>query len=646
MMFCSDGVFDRKNIIQYLSSKIRCRKAIILFLMLSPFLLNSLSAYTIDRYHGADTALIDFVSYEGFHGNYDGHFQLKEGARLGKLENGKRHLRLEKNAYVELSTPDDFSTKKGTISIWVKPFWSESEKESHTIASMRWTSGSYMVLSQGWWEPEGKNRLYFILSNQDYIHCSSVYSLQPDIWSMITVTWSTGDNGFCELYVNDERIARSNASMTAKRMPKGNILIGSDSASTLSTGRKAKFDLFGIDLINRQLLHAEIYSRYSSAIKLQPYLKVNRWKHLESINRTASNHQQIEKPETRVIFDEVAKWAMSRSNTDEILERIYEAGFNVYVPCVWHGKGTYYPTDVAHVDKRIQRRITSGDDPLKYLIQKAHALGIEVHPWFTVVKREDDTYPMFYDEGTPMGAYNIHKPEFRKFIVELMLEVEKEYDIDGINLDYIRAMGVCTSDYCANDYKRVYDKSLKLDYYARIVSGASRGRIQKWQDNAIYDIVKQLASNLQRSRSKLLLSVDAHPVVNDSERFLEGLDTIELANSGLIDVIYNMDYKQIINIENIDNVRSALKQPDKLVTLFGNYERIGEKIVSRDPMLINKYIDLVRSRWPGSGVAFYFYTTLDNEQVSTLSQGPFKVKVKPKPKLISEGGAIHNGNRL
>jgi len=487
-----------------------------------------------------------------------------------------------------------------------------------------------MAISQGWWEPNGESRLYFILSNQDHIHCSSEYSLQTNVWSMITVTWLTGTNGFCEVYVNDERIARSNTDKSVHRFPAGSIFIGTDRGSTLPAGRKAQFDLFGIKLVNRPLPHDEIYSIYSKAVKSRAYLSAGRWNRLNPASKNTGDNTQNDRPEARVIFDESSDWALSRNNTDEILGRISAAGFNVYIPCVWHGRGTYYPTAVGHVNRRIQQRIDGGDDPLLYLVRKAHGLGIEVHPWFTVVKREDDTYPRFYDEGTPKGAYNVHIPEFRSFVVDLMLEAAKRYAIDGINLDYIRAMGICLSDFCSQDYKNKYDAILKLDYIMRAVSNSARNRIQFWQDAAINDIVKRLSENIREINPEITLSVDTHPVADNSKRALEGLDAIRIANSGMVDVIYNMDYQKVINIENVTRVRRAMKQPDKLITLFGNYERIGKKVIPRDPLLIKKYIELARSRWPNSGIAFYLYSKLSDDQVKLLASGPFKTRVLPR----------------
>src|SRR3569832_2068310 len=47
--------------------------------------------------------------------------------------------------------------------------------------------------------------------------------------------------------------------------------------------------------------------------------------------------------ESRVMLDEDMHWAYSPAEADAILQRIKAAGFNVYVPCIYHGGGSWYP---------------------------------------------------------------------------------------------------------------------------------------------------------------------------------------------------------------------------------------------------------------------------------------------------------------
>jgi uncharacterized lipoprotein YddW (UPF0748 family) len=183
--------------------------------------------------------------------------------------------------------------------------------------------------------------------------------------------------------------------------------------------------------------------------------------------------QRATKPltERRVMFDEAITWATSKEATDQILDRLKAAGMNIYVPCVWHGRGTFYPSTLNQLDPRLAKSVVPGEDRLDYLIKRAHAMGIQVHPWFTVALREGDAFPQFAEPGTPDSKYNIHDAKFRAFIHDVMMDVVKRYDVDGVNLDYIRAGGFCLSEACIEDYRQKFGRSLRKDLWLRKIPG-------------------------------------------------------------------------------------------------------------------------------------------------------------------------------
>jgi uncharacterized lipoprotein YddW (UPF0748 family) len=114
-------------------------------------------------------------------------------------------------------------------------------------------------------------------------------------------------------------------------------------------------------------------------------------------------------------------------------------------------------------------------DPLKYLIQKAHSEGIEVHAWmnvYNILTLPDTTYQMPSTEprhiaidskgdwNTSVFAKNSRgewlipagsstyliwldpaNPSVRNYLINVAVEIVKKYDIDGIHFDYIRFPG-------------------------------------------------------------------------------------------------------------------------------------------------------------------------------------------------------------
>ena len=558
------------------------------------------------------------------------------GASVEDGRNGKA-IRLTNSGWAQYFLPVKLNTREGSISFWIKPLWSEVDKRSQTFLSMSWVDGrdGYLALSQGWWEPDGSQRLYFILNNQDYIHCSLPYKLVPGFWTHFTVTWKNGNNGGCRIYIDGKKAAETNKSYFTSYTSAGSIVLGSDRGSAENKGRGAEVLIDDLMFFSCSLSDEEVKARFQIQLKDSDLLEHKEGKWLAEGLKLPLKKERTKDGtliETRVIFDEDISWATSRMETDRILSRIKRAGFNVYVPCVWHGGGAYYSSMIASSEPKLKRRIDSGDDPLFYLVEKAHAMGIQIHPWFTVVYRETDKYTKFFDDGTPKSAFNVHNSNFRQFIEELMLDVVRRYNIDGVNLDYIRTLGVCTSSSCSEDYEKRSGYGFWPDYALRSVSGQAHDRLQKWQDDAVAQIVLSLSNKTRQLKPGVIISVAGYPLPKGTERPLEGRDEVFWANKDWIDVIYAMDYREKIDFETLDRVRGDLNVPDKLTVLFGNYEMRGKEAIARSGKVVSNFAEYARHKWPKSGVAFYLYGRLSDDQIESLGSGVFSEKALPSYK--------------
>jgi len=557
------------------------------------------------------------------------------GSDFTSSNRSSKSLRLKEGTYAETYAEKQISATGGTISFWVYPFWGKDAPASHTFMSLPWNDPkkSYLAITLGWWEPQGKNRLYFIASNQEFVHCSTPYQLEHSVWTMVTAVWESGTKGYCKLFINDGRIAIQEQAFTGNYSTSGPLYLGTDRGTTQAQGRSADALLDTVLIYNRPLSEDEVKVLYQTEEKDPEGAIARKWSWLDSKGialQAVSRAKTGELLESRVMFDEDMHWAASKDDADKILTRLKAAGFNVYVPCVWHGNGTYYPTSLAETDPKLDSVITVYD-PLTYLIQKAHSLGIEVHPWFTVMRRENIRHPSFFSEGAPDGSYDVHNQEFRTFITDLMVDLVRRYDVDGVNLDYIRAMGLCTAESCQADYKRTTGSNFWPDYYLRGIMGPARSRLEQWQDKAVRDIVDNFSKRAKDIKPNLVISVDGHPKPRTGHRPLEGRDEISWMNDGLIDVVFAMDYRETIDYETIDAVRKDLRRPDRLIVLFGNYDRMNNAApaIPRKGTLVAKYATYAQQHWPSSGIGFYIYGQMTAEQVSALRNGPFKEEALP-----------------
>lgn len=316
----------------------------------------------------------------------------------------------------------------------------------------------------------------------------------------------------------------------------------------------------------------------------------------------------------RALFDENFTW-LTHAGADALVMKAKSAGFNVIVPCVWHGRGTSWPSGIAPREPKWETVWQPGHDPLLYLIAKARSENIGVHPWFTVMLRQRDFFPQFFDEGTYEKAFNPHIPGFKDFLASLILEVLSRYEIDGINLDYVRVMKDCNSEFCVQDYAEKTGRDLKADLLSKRISKAAQTAIMNWNLNAVAAIVNKISQCVKTVDPGLVLSVDSR--AGDETWRQQGADSINWGNKGWVDLVYHMDYRQAINHRFIVNARSQFKNMCKLVVLIGNYDN-G---LARSPKEMGRLTDqLKENKLADTGIGVYSYKFLTQSQVTFFQQ--------------------------
>lgn len=330
----------------------------------------------------------------------------------------------------------------------------------------------------------------------------------------------------------------------------------------------------------------------------------------------------------RAILDGDIPYWVDKEYIDRTLEHIKSAGFNVYMPTVWQGRGTAWPSRYAPWDTQLKDRPKTKFDPLKYLITKAHQMGIEVHPWFTLTLRQSDIFPEFAPLGTPKDAYDVHNEGFRRLMANLVAEVVENYNVDGINLDYVRARGLCTNADCKREYSQIYGRNLEVDTAIFNLTFGKVPTLVEYQEKAVTAMVTAISTEIRKRKPHILISVDA--LVGEISAD-QGQNSIEWANDGVIDAILRMDYMRQINTKLADELRGRLKNPDSLNLLICNmstYEEmtVGQKHFARDGKWLAETVSAIQSRWPSTGIAIYFYKYLTDEQTSALKTGPFRVQ--------------------
>jgi uncharacterized lipoprotein YddW (UPF0748 family) len=328
----------------------------------------------------------------------------------------------------------------------------------------------------------------------------------------------------------------------------------------------------------------------------------------------------------RAILDgDIPLWT-TKEYVDDMLVRIKEAGFNVYMPTIWQGRGTAWPSKYAPWDTKLAGRSKSNFDPLRYLLRRAHELGIEVHPWLTLVLRQADIFSELALEDMPQKAFDIHNPRFRELMVNLIEEVVVNYDVDGINLDYVRAVGVCTSEKCQEEYKASYNRNLQTDALLFKMLPEKVPSLIEYQEKAVTGFIQEISQSIRSKKRHLLISAD---VFVGHAPLSQGQNSVSWVNNGLVDVILRMDYSRSINVASMDATRRELNNPDSQGLLISNMSNPaemlpGQKHFARDGKWLADTISMILKRWPETGIALYFSKYLTDEQIAALKDGPFR----------------------
>ena len=171
--------------------------------------------------------------------------------------------------------------------------------------------------------------------------------------------------------------------------------------------------------------------------------------------------------------------AAQKRSLVEIFETLQKKHFNTVFFQVRPRGNTFYKSQyepwAAELTGTLGR--DPGWDPLEFAIEEAHKRGIEIHAWFNVAKVYNNGQPPLSSprhilRSHPEWAQNYEgewwvdmgKPEVREYTENLVMELVRLYDLDGIHFDYIRYPGQKFEDW--NSF-RLYSDGVERDEWRR-----------------------------------------------------------------------------------------------------------------------------------------------------------------------------------
>jgi uncharacterized lipoprotein YddW (UPF0748 family) len=399
--------------------------------------------------------------------------------------------------------------------------------------------------------------------------------------------------------------------------------------------------------------------------------------------------------------------ATSRADIDDLVTKIDAARFNAVLLLVYASGTAYFEPSHTRFsdDERLSNQSEFEDDDysdaLSYLLSirdqrradQDLTNDFEVHAWFTVTQngayrrdsgwpRENTTrpymlhylYPEFKlkygcyytddDENCLNHRYSsVHQPRFRAYMADLIAGLVEDYEVEGVHLDYIRAMEICYNDEpldypgdkydypgCQEDYKAwtraTYGQEYTLwddtDGRNEIEDGGS-GRVAAWQERAVNMLVQEIHTAVKTARPEAMVTAAVgltSPEPEERETSIQGQAAWEWLDKGWLDaafvMVYSKDTQAIIN--KTQSFMDAVQNPESRSKIFpGLITYSLDNPADEWSYLIEEQVLAVTGGpWtgqplapPAQGIALFVDRRLSQKAIDLLAAGSFKEPALP-----------------
>jgi len=398
--------------------------------------------------------------------------------------------------------------------------------------------------------------------------------------------------------------------------------------------------------------------------------------------------------------------ARSKHDIDDLVAKVDGARLNAILLLVYTGGTAFFePSHVRFPDARdrLPNRSPFSEwgysDALSYLLairdrrlaDSDLSNDFEVHAWFAVAAggdwrdgegwpRPENTEPYmlhylhpefkikhgcYYSVGDGRCVSHrfsvVHQPRFRAYMADLIAGLVEDYDVDGVHLDYIRAVGICYNDEfldypgteydfpgCQEDYKawtrETYGSKYSLwqdtDGNGNIRDRGS-GRIAAWQERAMGLLVEEIHDKVKSVRPDVIISAAVGATSPAArEESVQGQAAWEWLDSGWIDAAFVMAYSDDTQavIDQTQEFMNATRTEDGRSRVFpglATYDVNGTGGLWAD-LVVEQVDAIVHGQWAGrlleplaNGVALFVAERLSGEAVQALGDGPFETPVRP-----------------
>ncbi len=305
-------------------------------------------------------------------------------------------------------------------------------------------------------------------------------------------------------------------------------------------------------------------------------------------------------------------------------------GLNMVLPNMLWGGVAHYPSKVLPRSSVYEEY----GDQIAQCTAAAHRHGIEVHVWkvnWNLGRAPKEFREMLRRQGRLQRDDDGHDidwlcpshPENLKLELESMLEVARNYDVDGLHFDYIRYPGghACYCDGCRQRFEADSGRPVK-DWPRDCYSGSRKDEYREWRCQQITRLVAAVHREAKRLKPDIKISAAVFGAYPDSRRSV-GQDWVAWVQAGYLDFLCPMDY-------NTHDARFSQLVEDQLRLVDGRvpvYPGIGSWRLSPDRTV--GQIHLARGLGAPGFTLFNFTTDLARSTLPALGKGVGSQRAAP-----------------
>ncbi len=357
-------------------------------------------------------------------------------------------------------------------------------------------------------------------------------------------------------------------------------------------------------------------------------------------------NSQLAVAEIRAIWLDRGTIVQAKSAEDlaKLFDRFTAAGINTIFFETVNASYTIYPSRIAPE----QNPLAKGWDPLKAAVKLAHDRGMEIHAWVwtfaaankrhNIILNQPENYlgPVLTKhpdwaninnkgqifDNSNKAFLDPANPEVQRYVTALIEEIATNYEVDGIQLDYIRYPFQDTNGSYSFGYgkaaRQLFSQATGVDPVKLSPKHNLWSQWLKFRIEQIDNFVAATSSNLKQIRPDLKLSVAVFPFKKQERLLKLQQNWEEWARQGWVDFICPMTYA--MDVKEFQELTQPLFDRDleRAKTIFV----LGIRLLDLPEIVAIEQMQLLRNL-PAGGYALFAAENLTEnlERLFSRTQG-------------------------